>query len=99
MNAKGLLSFIVLVFGSLYFGAHFLSTTQTRGSGDDHILIAWSIRRGVVALGLYVLFLAVVFGAYFFLKRETSPGQSNESADGDQTASPPEGLASQATRQ
>ncbi len=72
---RGIGFFGVLLVGSFYFLVHFLGTTRTTGSGNDQILIAWSIRRGVIDLGLYLAFLAVVFGAYFFLKREVRPEQ------------------------
>ncbi len=70
--------FVILLTGSIYFLNQFIPDAKTTGSGDNHILILWSIRRCVVDLGVYVLFVSMIFGTSFFLK-EISQAQMKES--------------------
>jgi hypothetical protein len=62
--------FVILLFGSVFFMVHFFVTTQEKGSGNVVILIEWAIRRGLHDIALYLVFVVILFGAYFFRSKQ-----------------------------
>jgi hypothetical protein len=63
MNAKGLYLFGLLALGSVYFLVYLVTTAKI---------------RGVFALGLYMVFVAMVFGVHLLLQPEPRRQQPDE---------------------
>ena len=54
--------FVILVIGSVFFLFKLHTTMQGHGSGNDTILYIWGLRRGIHAVGGYLIFISIVFG-------------------------------------
>lgn len=54
--------FFVLISGSVIFFIHLIETTEASGMGDGTILSIWGLRRGLLSIGNYLIFLAIIFG-------------------------------------
>ena len=65
-----ILLFVVLVVGSVIFFFHLLSTVEGRGSGDNTTLSIWGLKRGILDIGLYLIFVSMIFGVNFLLVKK-----------------------------
>ena len=81
MDNRRPIFFLVLLAGSILFLVCFLETTRVPTSPVRSNLTADGILRGLITLGLYVLFVAMVFGSYFFVRWEDRQAQPEEDAD------------------